>query len=247
MNPLLTTITSAPLPLANALYAFQESNAPGKIIVIVLFIGSIFAWSIMIHKYLELRRSQLESERFLAAFRKQAHPVSIYVERRACGASPLYEIYKAACSSISEELEWRRTESPELFDEDDTRCLSKRQVDAVGNMVDRTTADQLLLVESYMGHLATAVSASPFLGLLGTVWGVMAAFGGMAVAGSSTLSAVAPGIAGALLTTVVGLLVALPSSVGYNMLTSQIRGLHVQMDNFAQELMAEVPRAFLVD
>jgi biopolymer transport protein TolQ len=144
-------------------------------------------------------------------------------------------------------MEWSKGEGNDLFDDPTAQRLNHRQIDAVRNVTDRTVADQMLLLESYMGFLATSVSASPFLGLLGTVWGVMAAFGGMAVAGSSTLSAVAPGIAGALLTTVVGLLVALPSSIGYNILTNQIRSLHVQMDNYAQEFMAEVQRNFTKD
>jgi biopolymer transport protein ExbB/TolQ len=97
-----------------------------------------------------------------------------------------------------------------------------------------------------MGVLATAVSACPFLGLLGTVWGVMDAFGGMATSGAAMLSAVAPGISGALLTTVVGLIVALPSSIGYNMLTSRIRRLAVQMDNFSQEFVASVQQHYSI-
>ena len=117
-------------------------------------------------------------------------------------------------------------------------------MEAVRNVAERTVADQALLLESSMGYLATAVSASPFLGLLGTVWGVMDAFGGMAVSGSATLSAVAPGISGALLTTVVGLLVALPSAIGYNYLTNEIRQMCVQMDNFAQDISAAIQRSF---
>ena len=95
--------------------------------------------------------------------------------------------------------------------------------------------------------MATAVTACPFLGLLGTVWGVMDAFSGMAVAGSAQLSAVAPGIAAALLTTVVGLLVALPSAIGYNILTSRVRELQVRTENFSQELIADIQRNFLRD
>jgi biopolymer transport protein ExbB/TolQ len=91
------------------------------------------------------------------------------------------------------------------------------------------------------------VSASPFLGLLGTVWGVMEAFGGMAASGSAMLSAVAPGISGALLTTVVGLLVALPSAIGYNLLTNKIRRISVQMDNFAQEFISETQNAYVIE
>jgi biopolymer transport protein ExbB/TolQ len=97
-----------------------------------------------------------------------------------------------------------------------------------------------------MGLLATAVSTGPFLGLLGTVWGVMDSFGAMANAGSAMLSAVAPGIAGALLTTVIGLLIALPSSIGYNMLTTRIRQLAVLMDNFSQEFGSDVQKQYSV-
>lgn len=96
-----------------------------------------------------------------------------------------------------------------------------------------------------MGLLATAVSSSPMLGLLGTVWGVMDSFVAMAQQGSVNLSAVAPGIAGALLTTVIGLLVAIPSAIGYNLLASRVRTLSVLMDNFADEFMAEVQRHFI--
>ena len=94
------------------------------------------------------------------------------------------------------------------------RCLHEVQLSGIRNVAERTMADQALLLENSMGLLATAASTAPFLGLLGTVWGVMEAFGGMAVTGTAMLSAVAPGISGALLTTVIGLLVALPSAVG---------------------------------
>ena len=96
-----------------------------------------------------------------------------------------------------------------------------------------------------MGLLATAVTGAPFLGLLGTVWGVMDAFKAMAVTGSVMLSEVAPGISGALLTTVVGLLVALPSLIGYNLLSSEIRRMSVAMENFSDELVKDLERHFL--
>ena len=123
--------------------------------------------------------------------------------------------------------------------------LGEMQVSAVRNVAERTMADEALMLEDSMGLLATAVTAAPFLGLLGTVWGVMEAFSGMAATGSPMLSAVAPGISGALLTTVVGLLVALPSSIGYNMLSNKIRRFCVEMDNFSQELNQDVERYFL--
>lgn len=150
-------------------------------------------------------------------FRNKPNP---FAQGQRIPESPLNTLYEAGCKAIAD---------------GGNQTLTGHQVDSVRAVVDRTMADEALKLENGMGQLATAVSACPFLGLLGTVWGVMDAFSGMAAAGAATLSAMAPGIAGALLTTVIGLLVALPSSVGYNLLTSRIRHLAVQMDNFSQE------------
>ena len=118
--------------------------------------------------------------------------------------------------------------------------FTSSQLESIRAAVDCSVADQALELEDQMGLLATAVSAAPFLGLLGTVWGVMDAFSGMADSGSAALSAVAPGISGALLTTIIGLIVALPSMIGYNLLSSKIRHIAVQMDNFSQEFVSKI-------
>ncbi len=120
--------------------------------------------------------------------------------------------------------------------------LSDRQLRSVQNAAERMVADQALLLESSVGYLASAANVAPFLGLLGTVMGVMTTFGSMAGSGSALLSEVAPGIGSALMTTVVGLIVALPSSIGYNILSDRVRQLTVMMDNFAQELVGDLER-----
>ena len=106
--------------------------------------------------------------------------------------------------------------------------------------MEREVSDQILILEEKIGLLATAVSVSPFFGLFGTVWGVMIAFCGVAAKGRADISALAPGVSGALLTTVVGLLVAIPSLIGYNLLTITIRKITVYMDNFVEEFIAKV-------
>ncbi|HRZ11984.1 MAG TPA: MotA/TolQ/ExbB proton channel family protein [Kiritimatiellia bacterium] len=220
----------------------------GKLIVIILIVASVFAWSVMVTKYLDLTRAKRASRRFQLAFRNEAHPLSLYLKRHAFAESPIYKVYEAGCHALGGELNDGRHAGADLFSAgsrlDDYR-LNHLQVEVVRRVTERTVADQALEMESKMGFLATAVSASPLLGLLGTVWGVLDAFGAMAVSGAANLSAVAPGISAALLTTVVGLLVALPSSIGYNILASQIREIAVQMDNFAQEFVAELQRMFV--
>lgn len=236
------------MPLANLLYSFRESNMAGKIIVLVLFVGSIFVWTVMVTKFSELSRAQAGSRRFLLAFRKEAQPLGLFLRRTRYAGSPLYTVYEKGCLSLGTEVEPLGTPPDELFVSgvgNEGLKLDRVQIEGVRNAVERTVADQALVLENRMSILATAVTASPFLGLLGTVWGVMEAFGGMATSGSAQLSAVAPGIAGALLTTVVGLLVALPSAIGYNILTAKVRCLFVETDNFAQEFIAEVQRHFL--
>ncbi|MFC1467072.1 MotA/TolQ/ExbB proton channel family protein [Verrucomicrobiota bacterium] len=237
------------LPLADAFYAFNESSLPGKLIVLLLGFSSIGAWTVMVTKFLELNRAKLAAEYFMNEFRKQTGPLSLFLQRRRYPETPLNAVYETACKGFGVELKSQGIDPNDLFQggtgEIDGLTLTRQQLEIIRGATEASVADQCLSMEDNMGWLATAVSACPFLGLLGTVWGVMDAFGGMAAAGSATLSAVAPGIAGALLTTVIGLLVALPSAVGYNMLTNRIRQLAVQTDNFAQELIFAIQRDYV--
>lgn len=237
------------LPPADVWMAFRTSNLlSGKLIVVILFLASIFAWAVMISKWNELAAAQRASWRFLQAFRREGHPLAIFLRRQRFDPSPLYRIYEAGCATLGAEINGLKRGEPELLPSQDRLErveMNALQIEVVRRVTERAVADQALLLENRMGFLMTAVSASPLLGLLGTVWGVLDAFGAMAVKGMANLSAVAPGISGALLTTVVGLLVAIPSSIGYNMLAGRIRTLAVQMDNFSQEFVAELQRAFV--
>jgi biopolymer transport protein TolQ len=234
-------------PIADATYALSESSVPGKVIVLLLFIGSIIAWSIMVSKYIELRRAARSSERFLKLYEAESHPVALYLKRTVPMSSPLSRVYEAGCGAIGRELELLEESPYELKLQglaDSSVDLSASQIQTISDLGDRVVNGEILRLERHMMMLATAVSAAPFLGLLGTVWGVMDGFGAMAKEGAATLSAVAPGISAALLTTVVGLLVALPSSVGYNLLIERIRGLTVLIDNFSQEFNSSVRRTY---
>ena len=234
--------------IAGIAFALRQSNLAGKVIVVLLFVGSIFAWSVMVTKFRELREGRLASHRFLKAYRNESHPVRLFLQRQKYDASPFYVVYDKACLALGTTLEARGADPGDLFMGavgSTHHRLSEGQIRFVRNVAERTVADQALFLESSMGLLATSATTAPFLGLLGTVWGVMESFGGMAVTGSAMLSTVAPGISGALLTTVVGLLVALPSVIGYNILSDRIRRFSVEIDNFAQELTADVERHYL--
>jgi len=245
-SPLLVS-----LPVANMADAFTDSTAPGKIIVLVLFLGSAWAWTIMVTKRWQLRCADRATEEFLAAFRTERNPTALFTKREDYPGSPLNIIYTEGCRALGGELHAHGIDPDDLLMGDMTseahRRLSLNQLETLRAVVDRNVADEALNLEDQMGLLATAVSAAPFLGLLGTVWGVMDAFAGMAESRSAALSAVAPGISGALLTTIVGLLVALPSMLGYNMPSSRIRRISVQMDNFAQEYISAIQNSYVIE
>ena len=236
------------LPIAGITDALMESNFFGKVIVVVLLIGSMIAWSVMISKIREMSHAKKVGRRFLSSYRKEAHPASLFLKRQKYNGCPMYKIYDRTCIALGSVLESRGAEPEDLFMGGvgvSHKPISELQMSAVRNVSERELADQILLLENNMGILATATTTAPFLGLLGTVWGVMESFGGMASAGGSLLSSVAPGISGALLTTVVGLLVALPSSIGYNLLSDGIRRMTVEMDNFSQEMVSDIERHYL--
>ena len=239
------------LPIADVRSAFWDSTLPGKAIVIMLFIGSAMAWTIMYTKGVQLRYGSRMTDVFLESFRSERNPTALFTKCEEYAGTPLNTIYKAGCIALGGELQAHGIDPNDLLMGDMTseehRRLSLNQLETLRAVVDRNVADEALNLEDQMGMLATAVSAAPFLGLLGTVWGVMDAFSGMAESGSAALSAVAPGISGALLTTIVGLIVALPSMIGYNLLTARIRRISVQMDNFAQEFISEIQNSYVIE
>ncbi len=235
------------LPLADFLYAFSVSSfLSGKLIIFILFGFSVVAWTVMVSKWLELKRAQLSARHFLQNYRREQHPLALFLRKQRMPYSPAFKVYESACATVGVEIEARGADQDLFARGGDSRIqLTPLQIGTIRNAAERQSNDQVLVLESRMGFLSTAVSASPLLGLLGTVWGVLDSFTQMALQGSANLSAVAPGIASALLTTVVGLLVAIPSSIGYNMLASVIRELTVQMDNFADEFVAELQRHYV--
>lgn len=239
------------LPVADLASAFWESTFPGQAIVVLLVLGSAGAWTIMITKRLELGQADRTTFRFLRDFRKEGNPMILFPNKDRYSGSPLHTIYGEGCKALCVEMQVHGVEPRELFSDSMVsvthRRLTLNQLETMRAVVERHVADEALVLEDQMGLLATAVSAAPFLGLLGTVWGVMDAFSGMASSGSAALSAVAPGISGALLTTIVGLLVALPSMIGYNLLSARIRRISVQMDNFAQEFVSEIQNNYVVE
>jgi len=217
-------------------YAFQHSNYAGKAVIFVLMLGSIFSWSVMGSKIYMISRAR-------KATRK---PLVIYQNRELYADSPMYSVYLAGCR----ELTFHLLGTTEIDDTFSTRLaeadrISPVAMNAVRSALEREVGEQALRMENHMTVLATAVSGAPFLGLLGTVWGVMDTFSAIAASNNASLTTMAPGVSGALITTVTGLLVAIPAMFGYNFLVVTIRGMTVELDNFAGELAASFDHRYL--
>jgi biopolymer transport protein ExbB/TolQ len=227
-------------------YAFWHSNVAGKLVILLLMLGSMFSWSVMVTKFVMIRRARAETGRFLRRFRTSRKPLAIYQNREAYIDSPAYQVYLAGCR----ELTFHLLGTTEIDDTFSTRLaeadpISPVAMNSVRSALEREVGEQALRMEDRMTVLATAVSGAPFLGLLGTVWGVMDTFSAIAAAHSANLTTMAPGVSGALIATVTGLLVAIPAMFGYNFLVVTLRAMTVELDNFAAELASSFDHRYL--
>lgn len=227
-------------------YSFTESTVEGKVILLTLFFASIFSWSVMITKFRVLRFGGRQSERFSDVFHRDRQPLRLFESGVRFEGSPLWHIYEAGCNELCFQM-LGSTEVDETFRArlESAPKITPAQMHSVTAAMERAVGESALELESQMNVLSMAVSGAPFLGLLGTVWGVMDAFSGIAMAGNANLAAMAPGVSGALITTVVGLLVAIPAMFGYNFLVTSIRSLLVRCDNFAAELASEMEHRYV--
>lgn len=208
----------------NVFTYFAQSNFAGKVVILILALFSIVAWTVMLGKHLDLSKLRAQNLRYERLLSKESHLLALEAERPGKGSGPYYNIVRDA-------LEAFFRYGGAVVDTDTHRATLR--MGHVENALQRAVAEQIIRYESKMVLLGSIVTGAPFLGLLGTVWGVMDAFGGMAGAGSASLQSLAPGVSGALLTTVAGLVVAIPSVFGYNYLLQNTKIAVVELENFA--------------
>jgi biopolymer transport protein TolQ len=220
------------------LYVWEKATLEGKAVIVLLAIFSIFAWSVMTSKALQMRQARRLNQYFDAEYRGQAHVLGIYDRRLQVEGCPLFAVYQEG----SRELDARLKTADGAGRRE---RVSLKSIEHVKRTLEGAVAQQALKLESGLIMLALAVSGAPFLGLLGTVWGVMSAFSYVAQAGKADLATMAPGVAAALATTVAGLLVAIPSMFGYNWLVHNLRVQTVELDNFAQDFVSKIETEYL--
>jgi biopolymer transport protein TolQ len=221
-------------------YIWNQATPEAKAIIVLLVIFSIIAWSTMFYKAVQMRRARKLNLYFNEEFRAQKNVLDIFDRKLHVEGCPLYEVYQTGCVQLDARLR-------NAGDDARKRHVTLKNMEHVKRAMENVVAQESLKLESGLILLAIAVSGAPFLGLLGTVWGVMQTFGGIAQTGAATMAAMAPGVSAALITTVAGLLVAIPSMFGYNWLVHNLRVFTVGLDNFAQELVSRMETEYLAD
>jgi biopolymer transport protein TolQ len=208
----------------------QNSGAVAMTVLGVLLVASLFSWAIILGKWASFRRARAQSRRFLRAFRKANRLQEIATVSEQFKPSPLVNVFD---------------EVYETYRRQTGGFGPPRNITALERAGQTAASESLTSMEGRLTWLASIGAISPFIGLFGTIMGIVDAFHGLGTEGTATLRAVAPGVSEALITTAAGLLVAIPAVVAYNQFTATCRDFAARMDDFARELLNSMEEAAL--
>ena len=211
-----------------------------KFVLLLLFFFSLTSWTITFTKLRLLKKFRDENERFLELFSSSREIGKVYLEAKIFGFSPLAKIFRAGYAELNRSKMLQGNP-------DEMRVFQSRQpiVDNVERAVKRVSSTQSARLERGLTFLATTGNTSPFIGLFGTVWGIMSSFSSIGMKGSASLGVVAPGIAEALIATAAGLAAAIPAVVAFNYFNRRIRASQIEMGNFISEFMVLLERGLV--
>lgn len=224
---MVAPFSSSPFLATSIIDIFERCGTIDKVIVLGLGVFSLVAWTVMFGKYFELKRLRVLNHSFDAHLRDQRTILDLPESFRNRRVIPYADLLAEALENYARAAaigQQRGTDN------------SRARLEHAENALQRAIARQTLRYESSMIFLASIVSGAPFIGLLGTVWGVMEAFSSIAVQQTAGIQQLAPGVSGAMLATIAGLVVAIPSVFGYNFLLSHTRLMITELENFASSL-----------
>ncbi len=220
-------ILAPALAMANPITVFLRCDIVGQVICMCLFVFSIFAWAVMLGKRNELAVLQRMNRGFDERLREERRVLDLPDSFKSRRSIPHADLCAEAIETY-----WKAA----AIGKEKGQDTSRFRLEHAENALQRALARQTLRYESSMIFLATIVSGAPFMGLLGTVWGVMDAFSDISVQQTASIQTLAPGVSAALLTTISGLVVAIPSLFGYNILLARTRVMTTELENFASAL-----------
>jgi biopolymer transport protein TolQ len=212
-----------------------RSGPVAKFVLFLLVIFSLVSWAIILYKGIALQRAQAQSETFLQVFRKSSKFSEVNSVCVQLKGSPLVGVFQAGYMEVNQQVKGSSPPAPKP---------TVRSLDSLSRSLARAATGEVTRLERRLSFLATTASVTPFVGLFGTVFGIMTAFDDIGRMGSANLAVVAPGISEALITTATGLVAAIPAAVFFNYYSSRIRVLTAMMDDFAMEFLNIVERNF---
>ncbi len=213
----------------NLFQAIRDSDFMGILCLVACLVLSVVSWTIILYKFVTISAATRQSEAFLKKCMSTGALDQVFKQCKRYPESPLAQIFRHAYLEVELEKWYVDSRLPA-----EQRILAART--SVERVLERIITEEIRRLESYLIFLATTSNVAPFIGLFGTVWGVLGAFQALTRSGSAALSALAPGMATALTATLAGLFAAIPASVFYNFFTNKIAILISQMDSFALQL-----------
>lgn len=216
------------------------SGAVVQLVLLLLLGFSVASWAIIFTKRRQVRRAERESERFIDIFWDAKNLTAINTASLDLKASPVAQVFRSGYQELVRITRAKREAAP-----GDDMSTDLGGVENVERAMKRAASQEITKLEKSLTFLATTASAAPFVGLFGTVWGIMNAFRGLSVTQSSSIQAVAPGISEALIATAIGLAAAIPAVMAYNYFADRVRVLGTEMENFASEFLNIAERHFL--
>ena len=220
-----------------------DASPLSKVVLAILLLFSAISWGIILYKLWVYRRSERQSETFLGVFRKSSKFSEVQAVCPTLVESPLVGLFQSGYAELNAQLR-----AGQVGDGPKPAAAAGRptlkSLDAVDRALLRATAVEMLKLERHVPFLATTASITPFIGLFGTVWGIMMSFQSIGEAGTAGLAVVAPGIAEALVATAAGLFAAIPAVYFYNQFTNRVKEFATEMDDFALEFLNISERNF---
>ena len=217
-----------------------RSGALSRAVLLILF--SIASWGIVLHKLWQYRLAKNHTVQFRNVFRRSSKFSEVQSACESLSRSPLVGVFQTGYAELNAQM--RDSRSADSQPKDAAERLTLRSIDALDRALQRAATVEVNKIESRVSFLATTASITPFIGLFGTVWGIMNAFQGIADTGSSSLGVVAPGIAEALIATAAGLFAAIPAVYFYNHLTHRVKLFVSEIDDFSLEFLNIAERHF---
>src|SRR5271170_1291314 len=258
-------MTIEPMLGANAaVFAIKNATVEGQATVIVLLLLSLFSWTIILGKFRQLLIARAATKKFLEAYASTRDPLDIQRRNEEFEGAPAYQLYIRGADELAYQLknnpvvvQARARQDiaplPPGVENERTDFLAKANVtkistasfDAVKVTLEEAAGAEAMGLEKGMIVLSTAVAGGPFIGLLGTVWGVMSTFASIAENNSASLTTMAPGVAAALGATLTGLLVAIPAMFAYNFMVTTIRAITQELDGFASRYANQIEHVYV--